>query len=894
MSSWLAWPVLAVISVLLTFVGYHFAVRTLRFVTGIFATAVTVLVTLYGASHLTETSRGVTEPFTSGFNAVGIALLRPVWPTHHQVPAPGQVGWLVIIVILAFGYRQLEAWAMHWEPPSIDTSTLGGDKQDKKPGDAGHDQTGGQLYASLAAELKFRLPAVAVRAPAILPGGTKPSELSSIASIAEDSGVTGSGLAGAIIRFFEMLWPNPRRYQVRAWIERDQEGADGAPPPSPAMRVTVGLEDARTGGSLATKTLVAANSGQAASVVAGYVARYIFTRDPTAPPWCTGSFDGDDLAATLIAGQQRAFPGSPDDVELSRCAQIDIFEKCKLDAGVARYELAQLYDLAGEHIKALRLHVINRKDYPRFYRGRYRLGMSLEMIANPAFQLDHEADADMCEVLRFLDHCRLTSGAEHKYEEAKSPGQREACLQALRDMLLKAAQEELRAVRKQLTLWRAIRAMLVHRDERAIRKVYWRLRERQSLHDGARVAELLVTLRRTRSGGQCPVRIGPSIWKALRIVAGVTGDSTPVRDVLKDNRPETYEPANAPLAGKTRLAFWQRRTPSWQAAYNTACLYAALEHQDADSGQRREMARRAITSLERAVCDRDCEMERPYDWIANDPDFHGLKAWDEFQKFLVHQRRRDYPAESRTCPFCRRPEADVTISGALTLPAWIGDTLRSQVPDIHCVRGIPRLGQTGPVTTWAATQVHDQIRRSICVPCCTGWMASLEDDVQPLLKPMIKGESTSLSEEEQTTVAAWAAMKAAVSEYIWTADPVLTAAERNLIMTRKLLPARLQVRLAYAASPRHSLMAVGYASELRGRRDKALCLTIAAECLVVQVFGGSDQGQQLLSRNDGLGTDWIGIWPPTGTVQWPPRNALDDLTGCAPWLPAAVPSLVGV
>ena len=46
-------------------------------------------------------------------------------------------------------------------------------------------------------------------------------------------------------------------------------------------------------------------------------------------------------------------------------------------------QLAQLYDLTGKHVEALRLHAINRERYPRFYRGRYRLAMSLEMIANP-------------------------------------------------------------------------------------------------------------------------------------------------------------------------------------------------------------------------------------------------------------------------------------------------------------------------------------------------------------------------------------------------------------------------------------------------------------------------------------------------------------------------------
>ena len=63
-------------------------------------------------------------------------------------------------------------------------------------------------------------------------------------------------------------------------------------------------------------------------------------------------------------------------------------------AGVVRYELASLLDLYAEDVDALelhalrlnslRLHAVNRAQYPRFYRGRYRLAMSLEMVSDPA------------------------------------------------------------------------------------------------------------------------------------------------------------------------------------------------------------------------------------------------------------------------------------------------------------------------------------------------------------------------------------------------------------------------------------------------------------------------------------------------------------------------------
>ena len=60
--------------------------------------------------------------------------------------------------------------------------------------------------------------------------------------------------------------------------------------------------------SIATKTLAACDIDNAASGVAGYVARHIFTGDRTAPPWCTGAADGRDLAALLLARQVRSYP----------------------------------------------------------------------------------------------------------------------------------------------------------------------------------------------------------------------------------------------------------------------------------------------------------------------------------------------------------------------------------------------------------------------------------------------------------------------------------------------------------------------------------------------------------------------------------------------------------
>ena len=232
--------------------------------------------------------------------------------------------------------------------------------------------------------------------------------------------MAGSGLAGAVIRLAGMLWPNPRRYQVRVWVERsdrqaatsfateiDRElswhfGEDSAD----SRKVTVDLSDPQTGASIATRTLLARNLDVAAEVIAGYVARQIFKADPPRPPGasvpsmvttsrpCSAHSNcGCPLAARRIPA---AHCGSEAGSSKRHYAN-------NASAGVARHELALLKDLEGGHVAALRLHAINREQYRRFYRSRYRVGMSLEMMADPAFRFSEEEAAPFQDALRSLD-----------------------------------------------------------------------------------------------------------------------------------------------------------------------------------------------------------------------------------------------------------------------------------------------------------------------------------------------------------------------------------------------------------------------------------------------------------------------------------------------------------
>ena len=736
MTSWVVWAVTVAVSGLIGFTATHFSVRTLRYVTAGTVIGLLVAVTAYGQTP----SGGRVPPdletaFAFGADRLAGAWFHPLWAlwSSRHAPAPGRLGWSVIAAALLLGYRQAEKWALGRQAPQLDTSKL----TDGQPSIAGDgsgngEPTAGQRHDWLAAEVRFRLAAVDVYAPPILPGGTRSNGL---ASIAEASGVSGGGLAGAVIRFLGALWPAPRRYELRVWVEGAPQRAaarsggaraaitqagtalartaravtiqagtpkavtvqmgtvpdDDARPPT-GTRVTVELDEPAAGRTVASKTIAAETVDEAASMVAGYVARQIFVRDPTSPSWCYGASDGRDLGALLLARQERVYVESADDVRASRARQIEVLwsvtgaDRC---AGVVRHELASLEDLEREQLIALRLHAMNREQYPRFFRGTYRMCMSLEMIAAPGFTVFNPAAARVIldETLDILYRAGRTSidrcaDADIHVAGANGPS---VLSHRLREALLRAAQRDLQVIRRQLSFPVVIWNTFWRRDERTVWKPQWRLTTRQAFRDGVCVGELLVAVkhrlneryRAQRGDKDAEGRPGLAerFWqrKGLRVVSAIVGDATAVRTVLQapfgawpaagqaargragagqtGARQPAFDPADPDLSAepgwvpptrdRARWLPWQARTASWQAAYNTACLFAVLAQQGlADEGQ-------VVASLRRVVLNRDSGMERPHDWISNDPDFAPLLRHDspytKVRAFLEAQERRDYP-----------------------------------------------------------------------------------------------------------------------------------------------------------------------------------------------------------------------------------------------------------
>ena len=367
MNSWFVWIAFALVAILLSLIGYFFSVRVLRVAAAIVALATAAYLTRYGVTHPAKAPGSLSDAFTRGADALARALLHlPPVPPGQNVPGSGWIGLLVIAVLLVIGYRELEALSQRCHARCLDTSDLFRARQTDRSGDGEGALTELQRHAQqidlsgdgkvavadvqrndrFAAELKFWLP-VEVHAPAILPSGSRSSAL---ASIAEASGFHGSGLAGAIIRFFGMLWPSPRRVRVRIWVHNTAVPAKIDAP----TRITVSLDDPGTGASIGTKTLAASSLGHAASVATGYIAQHIFAGDPTVPPWSIGAADGSDLAAIMLARQVRVYPESEEAVKRAQRTKIRLLEEVadgSQCAGVVRYELAHLYDLIRQHVK---------------------------------------------------------------------------------------------------------------------------------------------------------------------------------------------------------------------------------------------------------------------------------------------------------------------------------------------------------------------------------------------------------------------------------------------------------------------------------------------------------------------------------------------------------------
>jgi len=593
---------------LLGWIAFHFSQRTFRAVVLISAAAVIVPVAAWLAFHH--------------------GLHGRLWTLSNHATAveAGWAGLLIVAFGVLAGFDRLSA---RREQPRVAIPPA----PDQKAGD----DPGLRHRRLLTESLRFCLPAVDVRRPAAMPGGTTTD---SLASLAEASGVQGSGIAAALMRVGQSLQGQPRTYEVRMFAERPR-GIGGR------LSVTVEMHDARTGHNVGVRVLQPCVQDEAAEKVAGYTARQVFRNDPSTPDWAVGSLDGEDLSAYLLA--RKICPAGRTysawwDCRKKRRAQLEEAARNSTGVlGVVGYELAGMYDLDGEYLRSLLLHLRNRVGCRQFWRGRNRLAISLGMLGGldpDEFErqwlgaggpLSNEEHARLKEaVIRELS---LAGMLRHHPDREKAL--RGSDNKAARLALLRLARREFRAYwwrrHASFLLWTAFWYRRVRSESLTAlsgRPWWWR-------HPRRRL---------------WPVEFGLEIVKqrirqldSLSEADKVSADDELVKAQERVWRKLGLGEESGKAPDGARQPRWDFRRAPWQAVYNAACLHAIRT----SSRKLVPGADRYATELLRlAISYPDCELDRPSEWIATDPDLRPLRKPQPengpYENFVTEQAAMDF------------------------------------------------------------------------------------------------------------------------------------------------------------------------------------------------------------------------------------------------------------
>jgi hypothetical protein len=371
----LSWLVLLAIFVVLWCTAYNFSRRTFRIVALAAITAAVIFITRFGVTHDHPGNYG--SAFLHGGSNLARFMLRPLLHGNvSHINSLDRACWIVLLILVGGTLAWFDTWSARREQPRVTVP----DAPDAEPWNPGLEDR-----RMLTEKLQFCLPAVDVSRPAVMPGSTT---IESVASLAAESGVRGSGVAAALIRTFQSLQGQPSTYQVGMFIE-PCTGNRRSWRTSGKRRVTVEVRDARTGRSIGVKVLHPCQIDEAAEMVAGYTARQVLRKDCSTPDWAVGSADGEDLSAYLLARQTLPAGRTYRDWWDCRQARRHKLEQAACNntggIGVIGYELADIYDLNGDNMRSVLCHLHNRVRCRQFWRGRLRLAISLGMLAGSIF-----------------------------------------------------------------------------------------------------------------------------------------------------------------------------------------------------------------------------------------------------------------------------------------------------------------------------------------------------------------------------------------------------------------------------------------------------------------------------------------------------------------------------
>lgn len=231
---------------------------------------------------------------------------------------------------------------------------------------------------------------------------------------------------------------------------------------------------------------------------------------------------------------------------------------------------------------------------------------------------------------------------------------------------------------------------------------------------------------------------------------------------------------------------------------------------------------------------------------------------------------------NKTCIFCtRRADSDEDV-----IPKWIPRLLRKQEGERVPMR-TTRFGHE-PREQLAGESI--QKVGSVCRQCNNGWMSRLEEDVKPILKPMILGNPVTLTARQQERITTWMTKCAMMYESMATGEVFYNGLDCHHFMKTG---SPLGATSVWLGQYNGGIRVIGDYRLLPRQQDdggfvKILVLTLVLGKLALQLTSAKwtkesprvDLATWVLENTKDL---LVQVWPVNLLgVQWPPLCSFDD------------------
>jgi hypothetical protein len=166
-------------------------------------------------------------------------------------------------------------------------------------------------------------------------------------------------------------------------------------------------------------------------------------------------------------------------------------------------------------------------------------------------------------------------------------------------------------------------------------------------------------------------------------------------------------------------------------------------------------------------------------------------------------------------------------------------------------------------------------------------MSQLEDQVKPILQPLMRGKPCTIMSEQQLTISRWMLKTVIMYEYgRGRATRYFKPRDRTELFEARAIPSETFIYLSRYVGTKHSLWAsdaglgLAFGTRTPDLTADAYTMTLVINQLALQIFSfrrPKDNGRAIRIKIPG---PWhkahVSIWPISGNRRWPPSEALDD------------------